>query len=101
MHQLLLLLLVVSVFYVISFEDESKVVCQYRENEPKYQPNIYLCSKGYSCCKAYGRFACCANDLNIKIMLEILKSLLQNYHALIINLCKYIYELENVKTLLI
>lgn len=37
MHQLLLLLLVVSVFYVISFEDESKVVCQYRENEPKYQ----------------------------------------------------------------
>ncbi|KHN87577.1 hypothetical protein Tcan_17801, partial [Toxocara canis] len=30
------------------------------------QPNIYLCSTGYSCCTVYGYHSCCASDISLE-----------------------------------
>ncbi|VDD97282.1 unnamed protein product [Enterobius vermicularis] len=44
-------------------ENEGKLKCSLESLEPPYQPNIYLCSTGYSCCRVFGQVACCANDI--------------------------------------
>ncbi|CAI5449770.1 unnamed protein product [Caenorhabditis angaria] len=44
--------------------------CIINSSLPAYQPNIYLCSSGSTCCKSRGIIACCQNDVTFKQTLE-------------------------------
>uniref|UniRef100_A0A0N5ACK5 WAP domain-containing protein n=1 Tax=Syphacia muris TaxID=451379 RepID=A0A0N5ACK5_9BILA len=47
-------------------DDDDRHKCKLVTNEPEYQPNIYLCSKGYACCRVYGQPACCSEDIRLE-----------------------------------
>ncbi|CCD70187.1 uncharacterized protein CELE_F28F9.2 [Caenorhabditis elegans] len=54
----------------MSIDNDDATVCIINSTMPMYQPNIFLCSPGSSCCTRRGIIACCQNDVSFSQVLK-------------------------------
>ncbi|CAB3406038.1 unnamed protein product [Caenorhabditis bovis] len=45
-------------------------ICTINSSLPSYQPNVFICDPGSSCCRNRGNPACCQNDVTARQVLE-------------------------------